>query len=256
MFAATQSAFAAAIVDPARQAPAAIGGANNGRRFAVYRNNVAVSLAGAIAARFPAVRRIVGDDFFAGLARAFVAFERPGSPLMMTYGDGFADFIERAPGLDELPYLADVARIEAARTRAYHAKDVEPIGAEAFAALDADALDRVTVALHLSAEIVRSDHPVVTIWAMNADEAELGPIADWSGEDALVVRPALDVVVRRLPPGGAAFIDALGKGATLGEAAASGATASGGFDLTRNLIGLIESGLAVGLGDATAGAPR
>ena len=45
---------------------------------------------------------------------------------------------------------------------------------------------------------------------MNSGERELAPIENWHGEDALVARPHLDVNVRLLPPGGAAFLLALG----------------------------------------------
>ena len=37
-------------------------GAPDARRFAVYRNNVAVGLIGALEARYPVSRRIAGDD--------------------------------------------------------------------------------------------------------------------------------------------------------------------------------------------------
>lgn len=246
MSAAVQSGFAAALRDPGLPPPVAAAA----KRFAVYRNNVAVSLAAAVGSRFPAIARIVGEECFGGLARAYVDACPPRSPLMMTFGDDFPEFLSAAPHLSELPYLADVARLEAARTRAYHAADAEPLGLEAFAALDPDDLDQVAVELHPSVETVRSAHPVVTIWAMNAGDAEPRPIEDWRPEDALVCRPAMDVVVLALPAGGADFLDALSRGETLGEAAAQAATVAPDFDLTQNLIGLIETGLAVRIGRA------
>jgi hypothetical protein len=255
---ANQAAFADALLDPRQPIPAMIAtaGGTASMRFAVYRNNVVVGLIRALEARFPVVRRIVGEEFFAGLAHAFVGRHPPRSAVMSAYGDGFAEFIAAEPALDELPYLADVARLEAARTRAYHAADAHPLGPEAFAAIAADELDGVTVALHPSLEIVRSRYPIVTIWAMNAGEAALGPIDDWAGEDALVVRPALDVLVSRLPAGGSVFLDALARAAPLGVAAADAAQAAANFDLTANLIGLIRSGLAVGVSRAPSmGAP-
>ena len=51
--------------------------------------------------------------------------------------------------------------------------------------------------LHPSTEIVRSPHPIVTIWAMNSGEQDVAPIENWCGEDALVFRPYLDVEVAR-----------------------------------------------------------
>lgn len=242
-----QTDFAAALRDPDRSAPKTLAwpdGSEPARRFAVYRNNVMVSLVSALETRFPAARRIVGEAFFARLARAYAFENPPRSPVMATYGDDFADFVALEPGLEELPYLADVIRLEAARTRAYHAADREPLGPAAFATLDHEALDRLMVEIHPSVEIVRSPHPVVGIWAMNAGEAELGPIEDWIPQDALIARPALDVVVRELPPGGATFLVALGHGRPLGGAAQAAQAETQDFDLSLNLVGLIEAGLA------------
>ena len=50
-------AFAAALLDPARAAPAAVAGPKGKaarKRYDVYRNNVTVSLVNALAAAFPA----------------------------------------------------------------------------------------------------------------------------------------------------------------------------------------------------------
>jgi hypothetical protein len=246
---AVQSAFGAALLDPRRALPVSLtraGGRPPERRFAVYRNNVAVGLVGALEIRFPAIRMIVGEECFAGLARAYALAHPPTSPVMATFGDDFADFLRDAPGLEELDYLPDVARLEAARTRAYHAADAAPLAASAFAALDPARLDGTIIVLHPSVEIVRSSAPVVTIWAMNAGEAELAPIEDWAAEDALVCRPEMVVETRRLPPGGADFLEALRRGATLG-AAARLAQRDARFDLSQNLTGLIGSGLAVAL---------
>ena len=138
-----------------------------------------------------------------------------------------------------------MARLEAARTRAYHAADAVPVDPSRFAALDPETVSEIRVTLHPSAEIVRSPHPVVTIWAMNSGERELAPIEDWHGEDALVVRPHLDVEVRPLPPGGAPFLLALGSGRTIGEAAEAAFADHPEFDLSRSLAELMSSGVAV-----------
>jgi hypothetical protein len=259
MSAAAQASFAAALADPALPAPAALAAAAGSRpetRFAVYRNNVAVGLIGALETRFPVTRRIVGEAFFAEFARPFAKAHPPRSPVMMTFGDDLAGFAETLPALAELPYLANVLRLEAARTRAYHAADATPLSGTAFATIDPETLGDITIDLHPSLEIVRSAHPIVSIWAMNAGEAELGPIADWRPQDALVVRPVLDVLVRLLPPGGAAFLDALGQGRPLGEAAGAAKSEADNFDLTHNLVGMIEAGIAVGVRQPRQMEPR
>ena len=241
-----EPAFAQALLDPTAPVPPGIvsrDAPEAKRRFAVHRNNVVAGLVKAIEARFPAVQKIVGKDFFVAMARAFVTANPPRSPVLASFGDAFADFIRGFEPARELPYLADVARLEAARTRAYHAADATPVGAGELAMLAADAISGLRVELHPSLQIVRSKHPVVTIWAMNAGERAPAPIETWNAEDALIVRPHLDVEVRLLPPGGAAFLRALAEGRSLGEAAGAARADHRQFNLTGNLAGLIGWGL-------------
>ena len=242
-----ETSFADALLNAERSLPPDLSAHNAAipaRRYAVYRNNVMASLAGALKRRYPVVERLVGNEFFAAMAREFVKLQPPRSPLLMHYGDEFAAFIAAFEPARELPYLPDVARLEAARTRAYHAEDATPLGANRFAALDADALGDIRVELHPSAAILRSAFPVVTIWAMNSGERDLGPIDEWRGEDALVVRPHLEVEIRSLPPGGAAFLLALAEGLPLRDAIGAGLSDHAAFDLAGNLAGLISSGVA------------
>src|SRR5467141_1834386 len=166
-----EKCFADALLDANRPIPHGITAHNAtvpARRFAVYRNNVAVGLVKALKSRFPVVEKIVGEEFFAGMARVFVMKRPPRSPLLATYGDEFAAFIAAFEPARELAYLADVARLEAARTRAYHATDATPVDVGQLAALDAYTVGGIRVDMHPSTEIVRSPHPIVTIWAMNS----------------------------------------------------------------------------------------
>jgi hypothetical protein len=247
MPASLQTSFAEALLNADRPIPGGViahNAAIPARRFAVYRNNVVTGLVKVLASRFPVVEKIVGDEFFAAMARCFVTDQPPRSPLLATYGDGFAAFVAAFEPTRELTYLADVARLEAARTRAYHAADATPLEADQFASLDGEVAADLRIAMHPSTEIVRSPFPIVTIWAMNSGERQLAPIENWCGEDALVARPYLDVQVRTLPRGGAAFLLALTAGRSLGEAAAAALADDPDFDLTCNLAGLIGSGLA------------
>ena len=82
MHALGQKHFAAALLDPERAVPpeiASSGGKPAVKRFAVYRNNVTVGLVDALAARFPATQRIVGEEFFRGMAQVFAQAEPPRS---------------------------------------------------------------------------------------------------------------------------------------------------------------------------------
>jgi hypothetical protein len=245
MLAARQDDFALALLDAERPVPDGVTShtANRPRRrFAVYRNNVIVSLVEALRTRFPATERIVGAEFFAAMARGFVALHPPRSPLMMHYGDGLAEFLESFEPVRELTYLPDVARLEAARTRAYHAADAEPLDAQDLQSLDPETLWIARAMLHPSLEVVRSRYPIVTIWGMNGGDRILGPVDMDVAEDALVARPALAVQVWSLPAGGATLLAALATGANFGAAVAQAEREAGIFDLAAVLAVLIGAG--------------
>ncbi|MHB0954426.1 MAG: HvfC/BufC N-terminal domain-containing protein [Allorhizobium sp.] len=240
-----QQYFTAALADLSKPVPQGLTtwtGDRPQRRFGVYRNNVRAGLAAALASRFPATERIVGADFFTAMAQDYVAAHPPRSPLLLAYGDDFADFVEAFEPAAGLAYLPDVIRLESARGHAYHSADAEPLDAGRLAAVPPEQLADLRFMPHPSLSVLRSAHPMVTIWAMNAGEAELAPIAEWKGEDALVVRPKMTVEVHRLPPGAATFFSALAGGQTLAGAAERAVDEEPAFDLAANLAGLITTG--------------
>jgi hypothetical protein len=250
MAAMIQAQFAEALLDRKMEVPPDLrswSSARPVRRFEVYRNNVASSLAKALAVRFPATEAIVGKPFFAAMAREYVRERPPRSPVLLDYGDGFADFVRGFTPAAELPYLPDVIRLEDAWMAAYHSADAVPLAPESLAAVDHANLAGVTLALHPSFGLIRSPYPIVTIWAMNSGELPLAEIRHWSAEDALIVRPHLAVLTRRLPPGGATFLDDLAKGNPLGSAVTKAQDDAADFDLTANLVGLFTSGLVIAI---------
>src|SRR5262245_12312033 len=116
-----QNAFAAALTDPAAPTPAGLTtarGAPDPKRFAVYRNNVIAGLGKALESRFPVTVSLVGEEFFRGMARAFIETNRPRSPVIAEYGDELPGFIEGFAAAASVPYLADLARLEALWSRA------------------------------------------------------------------------------------------------------------------------------------------
>ena len=120
------AAFARGLTDPARATPEDVVGPRGKaaiKRYNVYRNNVTVSLIDALAATYPAVQRITGVEFFRAMARFHVRAMPPTSPLLFEYGREFPAFIEGYEPAQDMPWLADTARIERAWLDAYHAAD-------------------------------------------------------------------------------------------------------------------------------------
>jgi hypothetical protein len=210
-----QTRFALALLDRDRPIP---GGLVDPDRFAVYRNNVHVSLIEALEARFPVTAALVGAEFFRGLARSFLELCPPRSPLLMTWGDELPEFIALFPTAAPVPYLADIARLEVARTQSYHAADAPVMSLDELARVPPDAWARARIRLHPSVRTLASQWPVVAIWQANQRDA-IGSEVTWRPEDALVCRPGWSVNVHRLPADGAAFLRALASGCDLSRAA-------------------------------------
>jgi hypothetical protein len=245
-----QRELAAALLDPARAVPPGLLGPDrepSPSRFAVHRNNVVVGLTDALKAAFPVVCRIVGMEFFQAMARAYVMSEPPATPILLDYGGGFPSFIAKFDQARSLPYLSAVARIERAWTEAYHSAEAAPLEWQAFAAIPNDRVAEMRLDFHPSLRIVRSRFPALTIWRMNVGEAMPGPVElESGGEDVLVVRPAADVEVLSMPPGGAEFIGSLRNGHSLTAATMEAIRTDPAFDLSANLAALIRTGVFVG----------
>ena len=242
------AAFSSALLNPDRKTPALVSGPAGkaaAKRYAVYRNNVTVSLIDALAAVYPAVQRITGVDFFRAMARFHIRETPPTSPLLFEYGREFPDFIERYEYAQGMPWLPDTARVERAWLDAYHAADAAPLAASDLAAFPPERLADLVFSPHPAARLVRSRFAAVTIVAANREPGPVEAIDASEAEDALITRPELDVVVRRLAPGEAEFLSTLIAGRPLGEAADAALKARPGFDIGAGLATLIESGAFV-----------
>ena len=215
------------------------------QRFAVYRNNVYSSLVNNITEGFAVVRQLVGDEFFAALASAYVSDNMPTSPVMYFYGDSFGDFIDGFPSTASTPYLGDIARLEYGVRLAMAAADVPVIKAKDMAAA---AFLQKRATLHPSVQLLSSAYPIYAIWQRNTADPDQEVTAE--AENVLVWREDLmaadashnyNVRIEKLPTGGVEFFTALGEGLSV-QAAAEAAVAAGG---EVNLQALMQRMLSV-----------
>lgn len=247
-FVSSQAEFVAALFDPDVPVPAGLttaSGSPDATRFGVYRNNVMVALIGALEQRFPVTRRLVGDDFFRMMARAYVGVSKPASPLIFEYGNDFPDFADGFEAAQSVAYLPDVARLEAAWTNAYHAADAVPLDVAGVASIAPDSLPFARIVRHPSAALIRSAYPAGSIWGAHQYDTVSVP-AEWRPETILVVRPGLDVQVHIVPQQDAGFAGALLAGEPIGEAAQA-AVHEDGFDFGAAIVGLVSLGAFAGL---------
>lgn len=243
-----QAAFTRAMMDAGREVPKGLVDHQNapaGRRFSVYRNNVAVSLTEAMHSAFPVIAKLLGKENMDGLSGLFLRAHPPQSPLMMFYGAEFPAFLEGMSQLSHLGYLADVARLELALRHAYHAADSAPIDPKDLASLSEDDLLSAGLQIAPAVQVLRSDWPIHGIWRFNSVDGAPKPQAQ--GESVLITRPEFDPIPQPLSSAGAIWIEALMQGATIGEALEQAQSEDAEFDLGLPLTLLIQGRAITGL---------
>lgn len=236
----TQAHFIDAALDPSKPVPAGIvdgAGQSTLKRFNVYRNNIIVGLVDALGTGFPATKALVGDAFFDAMAAEFARSSPPASPLMPEYGLDFPAFIAAFPPAQSLPYLADVARIESAMRRAYHAADVSPVAPQALT--DPTVLSQ---RWHFAPAVrwLSSAYP-----AEDIRRAALGAQqTTHTAQDVLITRPEYDPIVTPFPRGTASLVDAMASGVSPSEAFD---IAPKDLDITQFINTLVSGGAIIAL---------
>lgn len=218
--------------------------------FAVYRNTVMKGCIDALQASYPAVARLVGDEWFRAAAALYVPTHLPRSPVLLDYGSDFADFLDGFEPARELPYLADVARLDRLWTEAHIARDEAPVAAASVAELAPDQLAAAFLRPHPSARWAWYDEqPIVTIWqrnrmpgavvdGVNGEAEQFG----WHAEGVLLTRPRGEVQWIALPKPACALLDACARGDTLADAAVAALEVDPHVDLAPLMESLLCAG--------------
>jgi hypothetical protein len=238
----SQTAFSAALLAPGMATSANIirpDGYRADRRFAVYRNNVAVSLIDALQANFPVTCKLVGEAFFRAMAGEFASVETPKTPVLSEYGDGLPNFISSFRPAQDLPYLADVAAVELAWSQAYHAADRAYLSS--LEGLNEQELAQAICVLHPSVRFVSSPFPAGAIWLGHQAEP-FSPPLEWKPESILLVRPEAEISLHVLQLGEFAFAQKLCSGERLEEAAIIALGVDPSFNPGAGLIKLVKAG--------------
>jgi len=216
--------------------------------FAVYRNTVMKGCIDALQANYPAVTRLVGEEWFRAAAALYARSHPPALPTLLYYGEDFADFLRNFEPAAELPYLPAVARLDRFWTEAHAARNEAPLPAAAIAALNTEELGNAVLRPHAAARWAWCQElPAYSIWQRNRELGDnLGDIA-WHAEGALITRPEGNVQWMELDAAGCAFMDACAAGCTLAEAAGSALTISPETDLKQLMADLLQAGAFAGM---------
>lgn len=210
--------------------------------MAVYRANVYGNWTGALAAAYPIMRKIVGGEFFQGLARAYADAHPSASGDLNEYGARMAEFVASFRHTQDLPYLPDVARMEWLAHLAYYAADRQE-----FRAAHIDDAESLSPRLAPACALLESPWPLGRIWTVHQDDYE-GEIAVDLGagpDRVLIHRPRWRVQARSLAAGDHVFLTAVRSGLSLGEALEAALAEDPDFDPSSALARWVDAGVLI-----------
>ena len=234
------------------------------RGLAAYKANAGALAERALAAAFPTLQQLLGDESFAALARDFWRRHPPEAGDITLWGEQLPAFIADAESLADEPYLPDTARLEWALHRVQTAPDAPrgvppgvqtgvrtgvPTGVRTGVPAGLELLathEPATLYLQLPAgsTVLVSWWPVFSLWQTHQrtdpsrfDAVRLA-LAQGCREQGLVTRSGWVPQVLALPEPEARFTAALLAGRNLAEALQE---AGDGFDFEAWLIAALQA---------------
>jgi len=245
-----QDGFAQALWAPPDDLPGDLRSLVEQPGFAVYRNTVLKGCIDALQANYPAVLRLVGEEWFRAVATLHVRAQPPSDARLLLYGMDFPDFLRDFAPAADWPYLSGVALLDRCWTEAHVAADALALEPAAIAGLSLEQLGKLVLEPHPAARWTWfDDQPIYTIWRRNrgsgaegADSSESGDELVWTGEGALLTRPAGVVTWTELDAAGCAFLDACAAGHPLAHAARAALARQASTDLAQLMARLLNAG--------------
>lgn len=248
-----QGAFASALTDAGRAAgmTASFRGSPERAlaRLAIYRGNVYGNCAKALASAYPIVRKIVGEEFFDAMARAYSRAIPSLCGDLNRYGERMPAFLGDFPPVADLPYLPDVARMEWLAHRAHFAPDAIAFDPRPLAGIPPERYLCLRARLAAPCALLESEWPLARIWTIHQDDYAGAFKVDLERhpDRILVRRPRWRAQVESLLPGDFRFLGAIARGDTLGVALEEALTADPRFQPSSALTRWAHARVIVGL---------
>lgn len=180
--AAFQDAFAEALI-----AAQPIGRIARDPGFTVYRNTSMRGGAEALRAIYPTADALIGPEMFTAIAVDFCRRYPPRDPVLTRFGAGFASYLRRQEWHHEIPYLADVARLDRLWLETFCSEDRVELAQRTSA--QAGPRAGAALRLHPSTRFIWVDTPAMSIWLAHRNDGEIDALEpEWVSEGAVFVR--------------------------------------------------------------------
>ncbi len=197
------------------------------QRLQIYRNNSFVTLTEALKNIYPAISRLVGENFFNATARKFIVEAPPVTGDLHEFGGDFADFLDQFIPAQTMPYLPSVAHLEWAHHQTYYAANSTLLDITRLKSVPQEKYNFIKFKLHPSHHLLEFSFPILEIWQMCQEQNIPKNSIDLSlgGQKILVIRPELSVDMLKLTAGEFALLSALSGGEKFAQACVLALTA-------------------------------
>jgi hypothetical protein len=247
-----QTGFAAALFNAGASSVAPgirADGISPATRLGFYRTNVFENYRKALSATFTATEQVVGSGFFGALAEEYIRRHPSRSGDVGQHGVQFPEFLGRHRCSRELPYLADLARLEWCVDESFNEANADPLDLQRLAAVPEEQCERLRFQLAPSCRLLSSRFPINRIWnvCQPDHDGEVGVDLDEGGVDLLIQRRGFAVVIEALGPGEFAMLMALSAGHEFASAHQYARAADDSFDPAAFLSKQVLSSVLVDL---------
>jgi hypothetical protein len=135
-----------------------------GDRIGIYQGMYFWRLVEVLREDYPKLHEVLGDDF-ERLVRRYLACHPSENPSVRHLGRHLPTFVADDPLVERRPWLADLARLELARTDAFDAPDATPLRAADLCVVAPEDWPGLRFELIAAIDVIRSAWPVHRVWA-------------------------------------------------------------------------------------------
>lgn len=217
--------------------------------FNIYRNGFYRACIDALASNYPAIVALLGEAYFRSIANAYVTQSPPEQGSLAGYGRSFPQYLQTSSVSRNLPYLADVAKLDRAWLDVYFSSVSIPLTPERIAemAQSGNELNLDGITISKSTALLSLDYPVAEVWGKLKDFGRITDVIKLSKqpECVLVWRHNSEVLRRQLSRTEFDFFSALNEGQNLERAVESAYGDDKEFELDSFFLNLITAGLLI-----------
>lgn len=195
------------------------GGVPGEERMSVYADGYKTRIMEGIGDVFPAVRHLTGERLFYELSRDYVTKFPSREYNLSRVGCLFPEFLSGTETAGNLPFLADLARLEWQVSLAFHALQTEPVKPQELAGISPEKWGHLQFVFQEGFGLLESAYPVFDLWqARKTPISEVSIRVEGNPQQVIIFRSGLEVQCLQTDACQVRLLNELRRGTCLEEA--------------------------------------